>query len=111
MILTTCGALGRHPDSVQELGGTNRAPCSALQDIGFDGISPEAGTDDHVINRYFDVYFPRAIETARALRARNADLSYIFTTQVTWVYAHTVLEVIIQDLRKTSPVDHSTHLI
>ena len=55
---------------------------SALQDIGFDGISPEPGTDDNVINRYFDVYFPRAIETAKALKARNANLSYVFTTQV-----------------------------
>ena len=53
-----------------------------LQDIGFDGISPEAGTDDNVINRYFDVYFPRAIETANALKAQNADLSYVWTTQV-----------------------------
>ena len=52
------------------------------QDIGFDGISPEIGTDDNVINRYFDVYFPRAIETANALKARNADLSYVWTTQV-----------------------------
>jgi len=52
------------------------------QDIGFDGISPEAGTDDNVINRYFDVYFPRAIETANALKAQNAGLSYVWTTQV-----------------------------
>ena len=51
------------------------------QDIGFDGISPEPGTDDNVINRYFDVYFPRAIETAAALRAQNVDLSYVWTTQ------------------------------
>ena len=57
-----------------------RPPCA--QDIGFDGISPQAGTDDNVINRYFDVYFPRAIETANALKAQNADNGYVWTTQV-----------------------------
>jgi hypothetical protein len=30
-------------------------------DIGFDGIDPQLGTDDAVINKYFDVYFPRAV--------------------------------------------------
>ncbi len=31
------------------------------QDLGFDGIDPELGTDDNVINKYFDEYFPRAV--------------------------------------------------
>ena len=32
-----------------------------LQDIGFDGISPLIGTDDNVVNVYFDLYFPKAV--------------------------------------------------
>jgi len=35
-----------------------------------------------VINKYFDVYFPRAIKTANTLKAQNAGLSYVWTTQV-----------------------------
>lgn len=34
-----------------------------VQDIGFDGIDPQLGTDDNVINKYFDEYFPRAVRT------------------------------------------------
>lgn len=36
--------------------------CERYQDIGFDGI-PELGTDDNVINKYFDDYFPRAVRS------------------------------------------------
>ena len=35
-----------------------------LQDIGFDGISPLIGTDDNVVNVYFDLYFPKAVSVA-----------------------------------------------
>ena len=44
-------------------------------DLGFDGIDPELGLDSNVINRYFDVYFPRAIATAEALRRRAGPVS------------------------------------
>lgn len=30
-------------------------------DIGFDGIGEQLGTDDAVINKYFDEYFQRAV--------------------------------------------------
>jgi hypothetical protein len=30
-------------------------------DIGFDGIGKQLGTDDAVINKYFDEYFQRAV--------------------------------------------------
>lgn len=33
-------------------------------DVGYDGISPEIGYVYNVMNKYFDVYFPLAIETA-----------------------------------------------
>lgn len=32
-----------------------------MQDIGFDGIGNVLGSDDNVVNKYFDVYFPRAV--------------------------------------------------
>ena len=32
-----------------------------LQDIGFDGISPLIGSDDNVVNVYFNSYFPKAV--------------------------------------------------
>lgn len=35
-------------------------------DIGFDGIDPVLGTDDAVINKYFDEYFPRAVRHWRS---------------------------------------------
>ncbi len=35
--------------------------CVHAQDIGFDGISPLIGTDDNVVNVYFDLYFPKAV--------------------------------------------------
>ena len=63
-----------------------------LQDIGFDGISPEEVTDDNVINRYFDIYFPRAIHTAQTLRARDGNgPGYIWTTHV----RHSLLTMIL----------------
>jgi hypothetical protein len=37
-------------------------------DIGFDGIDPQLGTDDAVINKYFDEYFPRAVRDLDAAR-------------------------------------------
>ena len=32
-----------------------------MQDIGFDGISPLIGTDDNVVNMYWNSYFPKAV--------------------------------------------------
>ena len=48
-------------------------------DVGFDGIDPTPGYAHNVVNRYFDVYFPRALQTAADLRARNE--SFVWTTQ------------------------------
>ncbi len=49
-------------------------------DVGFDGIDPILGFSRNVVNRYFDVYFPRAIETANAMRALGTD-RFIWMTQ------------------------------
>ncbi|CAL5224396.1 g7077 [Coccomyxa viridis] len=40
-------------------------------DIGFDGISPLIGSDDNVVNVYFNSYFPKAIAVDDILRKRG----------------------------------------
>lgn len=47
-------------------------------DVGFDGISPTLGFAFNVMNKYFDVYFPKAIELAE--QVRNSTLSFVYTT-------------------------------
>ena len=37
-----------------------------LQDIGFDGISPLIGSDDNVVNVYWNTYFPKAVSPPAA---------------------------------------------
>ena len=39
-------------------------------DIGFDGIDPQLGTDDNVINKYFDRYFPKAVSALKPCSGR-----------------------------------------
>jgi hypothetical protein len=47
-------------------------------DVGFDGIDPVLGFAKNVLNRYFDVYFPRALRTSAEMRSQGS--SYIYTT-------------------------------
>jgi hypothetical protein len=47
-------------------------------DVGFDGISPEIGFAANVINKYFNVYFPAAINTAMEFHRRNGTEQYVF---------------------------------
>jgi len=49
-------------------------------DVGYNGIYPEVGFAFNVINRYFDVYFPSAIETAQQLKKEGGKYSLIYTT-------------------------------
>ncbi len=49
-------------------------------DVGFDGIDPVLGFSKNVVNRYFDVYFPRAIQTANSMRSLGTD-RFIWMTQ------------------------------
>lgn len=48
-------------------------------DVGFDGIDPIIGFAANVVNKYFDVYFPLALEVAAAMRANSSD-RFIYTT-------------------------------
>lgn len=54
-------------------------PSPLLQDVGYNGI-PQLGLINNIINRYFEVYFPRAISVAAALRAHNGPERLIYTT-------------------------------
>lgn len=48
------------------------------QDIGFGGIASELGSDDNVINKYFDVFFPRAVRSSAILQSAEPAMT-IFT--------------------------------
>ena len=64
-----------------------RSPHSALtpnpprtkQDVGYNGI-PGLGLMNNIVQRYFDVYFPRAITVAQALAAHGGPERLIYTT-------------------------------
>jgi hypothetical protein len=49
-------------------------------DVGYNGIKPEVGFVYNVVNKYFDEYFPAAIETAYTLQELDAPIGFIFTT-------------------------------
>ena len=49
-------------------------------DVGYDGIWPETGFINNVLNMYFTVYFPRAISLASGINQWNPKLSFIYTT-------------------------------
>ena len=48
-------------------------------DVGYNGI-PGLGLINNIVNRYFSVYFPRAISVAQDLTARNEGPRLIYTT-------------------------------
>ena len=51
-------------------------------DVGFDGISPIPGFARNVVNRYLQVYFPRALETAANVSAiTGGEQRYVWMTQ------------------------------
>lgn len=56
-------------------------------DVGYDGI-PLLGLINNILNRYFDVYFPRAIAVAAALRARGGPERLIYTTHAFLVHLY-----------------------
>jgi hypothetical protein len=49
-------------------------------DVGYNGIRPQLGFIPNVINKYFDVYFPKAIQTAQELAQKNFSSGFIYTT-------------------------------
>ena len=64
--------------------------CSST-DVGYNGI-PGLGLINNILNRYFHVYFPRAISVAAALRAHIPPVSerLIYTTHgwLAHLYVH-----------------------
>jgi hypothetical protein len=48
-------------------------------DVGYNGI-PEVGLINNILNRYFGIYFPRAVALAAAMRALNGTDRFIYTT-------------------------------
>lgn len=49
-------------------------------DVGYDGITPVIGYINYVLNKYFTIYFPRAISLAKGINQWNSKLSFIYTT-------------------------------
>lgn len=49
-------------------------------DVGYDGIYPEIGFINNVLNMYFKEYFPWAISLANSIKKWNPKLSFIYTT-------------------------------
>ena len=49
-------------------------------DVGYDGIYPEVGYAVNVINKYFDVYFPRAANLSAQLRQQGYRERLVYTT-------------------------------
>ncbi|XP_071104844.1 uncharacterized protein [Haliotis cracherodii] len=49
-------------------------------DVGYNGIFPTLGFVNNVINRYFTVYFPRAVNVSRQLRSEGYFERLVYTT-------------------------------
>jgi hypothetical protein len=56
-------------------------------DVGYNGI-PELGLINNILNRYFQVYFPRAISVAASLRARGGAERLVYTTHAFLVHLY-----------------------
>jgi hypothetical protein len=56
-------------------------------DVGYNGIS-ELGLINNILNRYFAVYFPRAIAVAQALTAHGGPERLIYTTHAWLVHMY-----------------------
>lgn len=51
-----------------------------VSDVGYDGISPEIGFINNILNRYFNEYFPRAVNLSEQLRAGEYVENFVYTT-------------------------------
>eukprot|EP00054_Salpingoeca_dolichothecata_P017102 m.101784 g.101784 ORF g.101784 m.101784 type:complete len:854 (-) comp22306_c0_seq1:77-2638(-) len=49
-------------------------------DVGYNGINPIRGFINNILNVYFHLYFPRAIEVAETLRVENRTEGFVYTT-------------------------------
>lgn len=53
---------------------------TSVSDVGYDGISPEIGFINNILNRYFNEYFPRAVNLSEQLRAGEYVENFVYTT-------------------------------
>jgi hypothetical protein len=81
-------------------------------DVGFgeqNGSQP--GYINNVLNEYFEVYFPRAVNVAQALRARGGPEQLVYTTHgwLAHLYVHCPADLVLSGiaLRCPSPADVS----
>uniref|UniRef100_A0A6B2KYD0 Glycoside hydrolase family 38 N-terminal domain-containing protein n=1 Tax=Arcella intermedia TaxID=1963864 RepID=A0A6B2KYD0_9EUKA len=51
-------------------------------DIGYNGISPQTGFINNVLNQYFTIYFPRAIALAKAMKVLGGPEKFIYTSHL-----------------------------
>lgn len=49
-------------------------------DVGYNGISPQIGFINNIMNKYFHVYFPRAIAVAQELESLGGPEQLVYTT-------------------------------
>ncbi|XP_048244901.1 uncharacterized protein LOC124124794 isoform X2 [Haliotis rufescens] len=49
-------------------------------DVGYNGISPTVGFINNVLNIYFQLYFPRAVQLSQQLRHDQYEETFIYTT-------------------------------
>ncbi|XP_071097043.1 uncharacterized protein [Haliotis cracherodii] len=49
-------------------------------DVGYNGISPTVGFINNVLNTYFQLYFPRAVQLSQQLRHDQYEETFIYTT-------------------------------
>ena len=73
-------------------------------DVGYNGI-PGLGLINNILNRYFQVYFPRAITVAQALRDHNGPERLIYTTHAWLVsmYLHCPSNFTLSDILLICP--------
>lgn len=53
---------------------------TSVSDVGYDGISPEIGFINNILNRYFNEYFPRAVNLSEQLRTWEYVENFVYTT-------------------------------
>lgn len=51
-----------------------------FSDVGYNGISPTVGFINNVLNTYFQLYFPRAVQLSQQLRHDQYEETFIYTT-------------------------------
>ena len=81
--LLTCSKINWQPDDtwlrVPKLKNVHVIFMNHL-DVGYDGINPQTGFVNNVLNKYFIEYFPRAIRLAHIMNSVEPDVGFVYTT-------------------------------